>query len=218
MDLFSIGLSFLSSNLTKDVSGKKLLSAEGRRILSLLDGKPFEEQDIAYEDNGRPFFKDRHADFNISHSGEIAAVSLVNEKDTRTGCDVQLVQDRTSTLKIADKAFSASEINYISETKINFFRIWTLKECYLKLRGLSVFDMAKVPSFIDNSGCLKLVFDEEGFTVEGKLIPILFYLYELTGKGKQYILAAAIESREGKGKIQPQIKWFSKDVLSMKKI
>jgi 4'-phosphopantetheinyl transferase len=79
----------------------------------------------------------------------------------QTGCDIQLVQTRANTKKIAEEFFSVSEREYIfsqdgnqyNETR--FFEIWTLKECFLKLRGLSVFDMAKVPSF---SGKIKRTF------------------------------------------------------------
>ena len=81
-----------------------------------------------------------------------------------------------------------------------FFHIWTLKECFLKLRGLSVFDMAKAPPFIGKNGHLHYAFDDA-----------VFRLYELSdGGGERYFLAAAIE---GNRQLHPVVKWFSRSIL-----
>jgi phosphopantetheinyl transferase len=192
MDIFSfnIGLSLLSSAQ----ADRKALSAEGRRVLSLLDGRPVSESDFLKEENGRPYFPDRHCDFNISHSGSIAAVSRVTG-GYRTGCDIQRVHLRENTLRIAEKYFSPGENDYILNDKKRFFEIWTLKECYLKLRGLSVFDMERSPSFVKD-GHLRLSF-ESGLS---------FYLYEITGNEDAYILASALQ---GDAEAEPEISWFS---------
>jgi phosphopantetheinyl transferase len=212
---FNIGLSILSSDTPKTLR-KELLSTEGRRILSLLDGHPIANDDILRGENGRPYFSDRAAgavDFNISHSGIVTAVSLVKGSNIRTGCDVQLVQARAHTGKITEDFFSGTEREYIlsqdknkhSETR--FFEIWTLKECFLKLRGLSVFDMAKAPSFIsvDDPGRGHFAFDAPVPS------PLTFYLYELTGcSDERYMLAVAIE---GESQAEPVIQWFSESSL-----
>jgi phosphopantetheinyl transferase len=172
------------------------------------------------EENGRPYFPDRQADFNISHSGTVTAVSLVDGGNFRTGCDVQLVRKRVNTMKIAEEFFSASEREYISHSETGFFQIWVLKECFLKLRGLSVFDMAQAPSFIrredsrrenlrrDDSDRLQFSLCMNTFS------PLVFYLYELAGAGQQYFLSAAIEG----GHFQPAIQWFSQDFLSCRNV
>ena len=211
MASYYLGLSLLSN--------KRQKSAEGRRILSLLelslDGRPLEENDIIkenniiIEENGRPYFSDRHSDFNISHSGNMTAVSLVRGENLRTGCDVQLLRPRSNIRGIAEGFFSAAEREYIfssqktqNETE-KFFRIWVLKECYLKLRGLSVFDMQKAPSFIGEAG--RFAFNSAVSS------PLSFYLYELAGPGKRYMLASAAE---GALETQPGIRWFSQPELS----
>jgi phosphopantetheinyl transferase len=201
-----IGLSILSSDTPK-AARKELLSTEGRRILSLFAGHTLSEGDIVRSENGRPYFPSLDADFNISHSGLVTAVSFVKGKNHCTGCDIQLVQARTSTTKIAEEFFSPPEREYIFSQDKNhetrFFEIWTLKECLIKLRGLSVFDMAKMPSFVnvDDLGSHHFALDEI------VSLPLSFYLYELTGHGEQYLLAVAIEGVECQ---QPEIKWFSK--------
>jgi hypothetical protein len=204
--IFNIGLALLSRN----ISQKKALSTEGKRILSLLEGRDIADHEIAREEGGRPFFKDRHSDFNISHSGDMAAVSIIKRGGLYTGCDIQLIKNRTNTIEIAKKFFSVSECNYILQNenkncKTRFFEIWTLKECYLKLRGLSVFDMAKGGSFISET---------DGAFIFGAAAssPLSFYLYSLNGGSKnQYMLAVAVEGAEVP---EPSIHWFSQSTLS----
>jgi len=217
MAFLNIGLSLLSSNTCNKADRRKLLSAEARRILSFLTEKPLGEKDIKTDKNGRPFFPDFDADFNISHSGSIAAVSMVSGEKSgfpanlRTGCDIELVRPRVSTAKIAEMSFSSSERDYIfsGDCDNRFFTIWTLKECFLKLRGLSVFDMKKVPSFISAEGGL--------FSFEAAVsLPLSFYAYELQGiSGEIYFLSVAIE---GKEQLKPKILWVSQSFLPVRSI
>ena len=215
MNSFSIGLSFLSSDTQKGTGRKELYSAEARRILALLDGNPLKDNALSLEGNGRPYFSDRHADFNISHSGNIAAVSYISGLEQRTGCDIELVRSKVNARGIAELYFSPFEIDYvfasigktrdidntgssIGESEVRFFTIWTLKECFLKLRGLSVFNMRDTPSFISRQGLF--TFDTKVFS------PVAFYVYELRGENETYLLSAAIE---GNGGGPPEIRWFS---------
>jgi hypothetical protein len=197
---YYLGLSILSNN-----PGKNPLNAEARRILSELANRPIAENDITREKQGRPFFTNRDiqgkaSDFNISHSGAIAAVSLVNGRGIRTGCDIELIRKRTRAREIAEEFFSIPERGYINFQdrfdEKRFYEIWTLKECFIKLRGLSVFDMAGIPSFIREG---VFFFDTSVSS------PLTFYLYELNNAGERYILATAIEGIEA----EPEIHWFS---------
>ena len=218
MASFSIGLSLLSSNMLKKTDRREQLSAEGRRILSLLEGRPSVDNDIVREANGRPYFQDRRADFSISHSEAATAVSLVRGEKLRTGCDIQVVKARASTMKIAEVFFSAAERDYIfsretnKDSEIKFFEIWTLKECFLKLRGLPVFDMSNAPSFVCDAG------PDQGHFALGAAVPspLSFYVYGLPGhSGEQYLLAVAIEGSE---QLRPEIRWFSQSFLPARSI
>ena len=187
----------------KEGGRKKLLSAEARGILSEFEGKTIGETDMARDAQGRPFFPDREVDFNISHSGNLAAVSLVKGAALRTGCDIELIRPRKGARKIAEDFFSIAEKNYLYEQgrfiESRFYEIWTLKECYLKLNGFSVFDMPSCPSFVNDEGHFSF-----GAAVS---CPLSFRLYELSDGGdERYILAAAIEGAE---QSPPEIRWFS---------
>jgi phosphopantetheinyl transferase (holo-ACP synthase) len=216
MALFYIGLSCLSINQVKKAERNNVLSAEARRILSILADRPIDE--IAKDKNGRPFFHDGNMDFSIAHSGAAVAVSLVQPDlrsgenihgpKVKTGCDIQLIRPRENLRNITEEFFCAAERDYIlSQDKTRFdsarfFQIWTLKECYIKLRGLSVFDMPQVPSSISRDGAGRdfFIFNASGSS------SLSFYLYELAFTGERYMLATAIEGVQG---IRPEICIFS---------
>jgi len=181
-----------------------------------MTGRSLCDNDIALEEKGRPYFPDSKEDFNISHSGALTAVSLVSGEKLRVGCDVELVKPRAGAIRIAEKVFTAQERDYVvsASQKQNghaaFFEVWTLKECYLKLKGLTVFDMKKTPSFVsEKDGGFHFALSTA--TNAGTDTPLTFYLYELKGaSGEWYILAAAIE---GTGQLRPEISWFSQSTL-----
>jgi len=208
---YTIGLSILSSNDTAKARQKTLASAAAMRILSLLEGQPIDENDIAREIQGRPFFTSRDIDFNISHSGLLVAVAHIRGRNQRTACDIEHVRPRAGIPEITKSFFSAHEIKYIFPggkfNQVRFFQIWTLKECFLKLRGLSVFDIAVAPSFISGK--------ELHFTYNApSLSPLSFRLYELSdNSGERYILATAIEGAE---QTWPEIQWFSQSAFNCK--
>jgi len=178
--------------------------------LSLMTGRSLNENDIMLEEKGRPYFPGGKEDFNVSHSGALTAVSLVSGEKLRVGCDVELVKPRPGISRIAEEFFPAQERDYViasEKSQTAFFEVWTLKECYLKLRGLTVFDMKNAPSFVcEKNGNFHFAFNAASDT------PLTFYLYELKGaSGDWYILAAAIEGTE---LLRPEIRWFSQSTLS----
>jgi phosphopantetheinyl transferase len=223
---YYLNLSVLSNNLKKiqniqKTEHKKRLSAEAWRILSQCEGRTLTNEDIAREAGGRPFLPGSDTDFSISHSGDLAAVSLVRGKGLRTGCDVELVRPRPKAREIAEEFFTAPEREYIESgggfDLTRFYQIWTLKECLLKLRGLSVFDMNGTPSFINDAESRFRGTFREQFKIDVVGVsPVLFNLYELTGAGdERYIAATAIAGGEER---QPEIRWFSRDSLAVCKI
>ena len=210
--IYDTGAAHVTGGNRRGGTGRQRFRVEERRILSLLEGRLLEKNDIAREPGGRPFFPGREADFNIAHSGVLTAVSYVKGKNLRTGCDVERVRTRAGAGKIAEEFFSAQEKAYVFPQggfdKARFYEIWTLKECFLKLQGLSVFDMAACPSFIGG---------EKGEFAFGTAVPspLSFCLFELSGGiGERYMLAVALEGAEQQ---TPEIRWFSHLSLTCKK-
>ena len=221
---YYIGLSILSNEDNKKIQTR----IEARRILSLFENRHVTENDIAKETQGRPFFPNGDVDFNISHSGNIIAVSYVkggcraSGKGLRVGCDIERIRHRAKAAQIAQDYFSPEENKYLfaegSEGKFNdtrFYEIWTLKESYLKLRGLSVFDMKQAPSFI-NEQSLSANFA----AYETALRPLSFRLFELSNENwGRCIFSTVIEGEpSGEAVLQPEIRWFSSASLTIDRI
>ena len=71
----------------------------------------------------------------MSHSGDFA-VCAIGEK--QVGCDIEQVA--IAPMRLAEKYFCENEILHLAETleeKKNeeFYRIWTMKESYMKMTG-----------------------------------------------------------------------------------
>jgi phosphopantetheinyl transferase len=216
MASFYIGLSLLSNNPVFR-PGNGLLHSEGRRLLGDLVNHPVREEEIALEKGGRPYFTDGRGDFSISHSGSAAAISWApcgglprkTGVPIRTGCDIQYMKPLKFFRAIAEAYFSPAEGEYIfaqvSDQLIRFYEIWVLKECYLKLRGLSIFDLPRLPSFIAGKD---FSFTETEQYHSGDL-PLSFYLYQMGA----YMLAVAAESDD-----VPVIRRYSQGVLPLRSI
>jgi phosphopantetheinyl transferase (holo-ACP synthase) len=221
MKPFYIGLSCLSNDPGR-AGGNRALHAEGRRILTLLDtrgsGGARGAAAIAAESGGRPFFADRHADFNISHSRHTAAaawsetINPASGLPFRTGCDIQYISPGKSREAVALKYYSPGENAYIAEAgggaeRIErFYRIWVLKECCLKAGGRSVLDMRDSPSFAGREGLVK-----------DTAAPFGFFLYELGGGAGRYLLAVCRETGPQDAAPPPEIRWYS-PALALKQI
>lgn len=96
------------------------------------------DEHVECSERGKPYFVDYpQIHFNLSHSDERVMCAISTYE---VGCDVEIIKkDR---LHIAEKAFSPSEQAWIKslgnalEQDKGFYRIWTLKECYMKVTGL----------------------------------------------------------------------------------
>ena len=211
----------------------KIHTMEGRRILSLLNalavkpaggntaGKDAELPQIEKESDGRPFFTDRRADFNISHSKNMAAAAWAS--CGRVGCDIQYADLSRARVSAGRRFFHKDELAAIEKTGdeglLNFYRIWVLKEAWLKMHGFSVFNIAKAPQFII----------EDSLPAGGNAKKSeYFYLYELSclqdpaGHGLIkhessgiYMLAVASDYFSA---AEPEFFWFSETELKLKRV
>lgn len=94
---------------------------------------------LAYGPQGKPFFPDRpDLHFNLSHSGETVLCAL---SPSPVGCDAETISSARP--ELAERFFHPSERRWLSalppsEYDEAFFRLWTLKESYLKATGLGL--------------------------------------------------------------------------------
>ncbi|NKF08853.1 4'-phosphopantetheinyl transferase superfamily protein [Clostridium gasigenes] len=104
----------------------------------------YRNEDIKFEYNkyGKPcLINDKNFHFNISHSGEYIAVIVDNKE---VGVDVEKIGDM-EIIDLAKRFYTKSEYEYIvKQDEIQqantFYKIWTLKESYVKFagKGLSI--------------------------------------------------------------------------------
>lgn len=87
-------------------------------------------------EHGKPFLSQYpNIFFNLSHSGNCVMCAV---SDSEVGCDTEKL--RPVNLKIADRFFHENEIRQLEslnekDRETLFFRLWTLKESFLKATG-----------------------------------------------------------------------------------
>lgn len=183
---------------------------EGRRILALLDRNKTSQGLIQTSASGKPYFSDHHAAFSISHSKAAVGVALTTEKNGFTGLpatigfDLQYVSYNIDIKNIAKRFYASEEQGYINaaqtdkEKRKRFFQLWTIKECFFKMNGFSLFEI-----------------EQSSISL---LLQTVFYLYEYSdGLSEAYLLAVAKETVAGnKSKELPEPLWFSESTLTLK--
>lgn len=91
---------------------------------------------IAEKMHGKPYFPDYpDIHFNVSHSKKMVVAVFA---DVEVGCDIEYVD--SVDLKIAERFFCKPEYEFImghqeQERKEAFYRIWTIKESFMKAVG-----------------------------------------------------------------------------------
>lgn len=92
---------------------------------------------IGKTEKGKPYLEGiTGLEFNLSHSGKWVMCVI---SDTSVGCDVERIA--ASKTKIAKRFFTPAEARFVENEALKgslaerFFRIWTLKESYIKAVG-----------------------------------------------------------------------------------
>jgi phosphopantetheinyl transferase len=207
---FYIALSLLSNIQFSSASPKhEARHKEGRKILSQLDkeicgSEESYNQTILTSASGKPYFTDHHAAFSISHSASLAAAAYIAGSETEIGCDIQYINPRKKIDSISARFYHPNEqafideANTVDEKRSRFYRIWVLKESFIKMMGWSVFDMLKTPTFVPQ---------EKAFSFNQITCYVKEYGDEQSGK---YMLGATLNNSE---EITPIIKWYSETCL-----
>lgn len=100
---------------------------------------PFSAQHIAYGRYGKPYLRDYpNVQFNISHSGQFVACAV---SDRPIGVDIQEIVPYHR--DVAKRVFSPEKLLQIEsgpDPSVEFTKLWTQKEAYLKMLGIGLFD------------------------------------------------------------------------------
>lgn len=137
------------------------------------------EKDMTYGRNayGKPYFLNApEIRFNISHSGSMVAVAFSGRE---VGCDIEDVVD--ADIALAGRFFSRDEYEELLAEKDSdrrnraFFRLWTMKESYMKAKGMGLslppesFSVNKIkdfsflsPDIVEGYGCALCYSPDEG--------------------------------------------------------
>lgn len=121
----------------KKIKNQSYFSQSLAGLLALRQAWGGELPIISRDGDGRPYFRDGTADFNISHSGAVAVAAICD--DGRVGIDVEKMDFRADRHRmIADRFFSENEkklLDMSEEQERCFFEIWTAKEAAAKCVG-----------------------------------------------------------------------------------
>ena len=101
-------------------------------------GIDYSKEEIVFNKHGKPLFKNSSYHFNTAHSGNFALCII---SDVECGCDIEEIKEFKQ--RVIDRFFTEKEREYLelsNEKEDLFYRLWTLKESYLKCigKGLSV--------------------------------------------------------------------------------
>ena len=143
-------------------------------------GIDYLNEEIIFNEHGKPSFKNSKYFFNTSHSGKYALCVIA---DTEIGCDIEEIRDYKP--KVADRCFTSKENKYIevcSDKDDMFYRLWTLKESYTKCIGTGL-SMSLKSFELDN--------DEENIIIKGdKNYQFIDFKYE------NYRISFCIKTKE----------------------
>ncbi len=95
---------------------------------------PRSSVEFSYNEYGKPFLKGGGYNFSVSHSGDLVAFCGGAASDV--GADIQLAERADH--RLAERFFTEVEYAAICAAPSpdrEFFRIWTLKEAYVKMLG-----------------------------------------------------------------------------------
>lgn len=117
-----------------------------RAVLAPLVGEPPAALAFDLGPYGRPELRGaarsgRSLRFNLSNTHGLVACAVAWDRDV--GVDVEFLERRTETTSVADRFFSPSEVAALvalpeAHRRRRFFELWTLKEAYIKARGLGL--------------------------------------------------------------------------------
>lgn len=133
------------------------------------EGRPVIE--YSYGPQGKPYLKE-YPDvyFSLSHSGNMVALAL---SDAEVGIDVQEMRGYNE--KIARRFYHAKEVQMLEQTaddkkEAYFYKIWCMKEAYIKYTGKGMSEDLRSFYFEEESG--RIYVKDEVLAAKGQYIKL----------------------------------------------
>lgn len=111
-----------------------------RILLAGYTGRPFSDIRFEYTENGKPHVEGSAMEFNVSHSGDWIVLAFGFER--AIGVDIEQIRREVDVEAIAARYFTAEEKAEMEESEDSlsvFYRLWALKEAYVKACGSTLF-------------------------------------------------------------------------------
>jgi 4'-phosphopantetheinyl transferase len=127
--------------------------------------------------------------FNLSNARSLVACVVTDEVDA--GIDVEDLHRRGETVSIADHYFSPSELRTLrslspERQRYRFFELWTLKESYIKARGMGLSIPLDQFSFQPEETPIRIAFDPRLADVPSD------WQFQLYRPGEHHLMALSI--------------------------
>lgn len=126
-----------------DAARQRFVTSRGllrQTLAGYLDCAPGVLQFVIGE-HGKPELVDRRLAFNLSHSGDWLLLAVSNLPVV--GVDVEVIKPRKTLEQLAERCFSARELDYWQQLppeqrRQQFFQLWTSKEAFVKAVGRGI--------------------------------------------------------------------------------
>lgn len=112
-----------------------------RQVLASYTGLQAHELRFVANQHGRPALVEGGVEFNLSHTDGLAALAVARTREV--GIDVEDADRRARPEEVADHFFAPTEVAGLmalpeAARRARFFDLWTLKEAYIKARGMGL--------------------------------------------------------------------------------
>lgn len=177
---------YLSASSERQLKTDKIRKPEDKKLSLLaeyllnfaLNKEGITNYTILKGEHGKPFIENKNIFFNLSHSGKVCICAV---SDKEVGCDVEKLGK--ANMKVAKRFFSPEEYKALENADENvkddmFFRIWTMKESFIKAIGTGLgmaldsfsVDLSEIAPFLSYSTderafCLKEYNLIEGYKI-----------------------------------------------------
>jgi 4'-phosphopantetheinyl transferase len=98
-----------------------------------------EQLEFAFNAHQKPLITNSSISFNLSHSNNSWAVVIAD--NCEMGVDIEFINEKKNLFQITEYYFSHDEqirVNCADNPVREFYKIWTRKEAYLKMKGIGI--------------------------------------------------------------------------------